>query len=64
MKKVYTLLIVVALILVLTSCSEDKAVPLRNPEVELFSLFYDGIDYEILKRNDTGVSAVYIINCL
>lgn len=57
--KRFVLCIVIFVLVVSVSACNQRAVTLENPESELFSLFYEGDDYSILKRIDIDPKAIY-----
>lgn len=50
MRKLFISLLLFVLILGLAACNNEKAIPLENPEPELFSIIYESDEYSILKR--------------
>lgn len=50
MKRLLLSTLILILLIGLVGCNNEKAIPLENPELELFSVLYENDDYSILKR--------------
>ena len=51
MKKILLSLLMLVLLIGLSACDKEKAIPLENPEPELFSVLYESDEYSVLKRD-------------
>ncbi len=57
MKSILYVLMITLVSVTLYACQSVK--PLENPEPELFSLFYEGSNFTILKRTDINEDIIY-----
>lgn len=59
MKKLSSLFLIFIFIAILTSCTKEVAVPMENPQIELFHLVFEGDDYSIFKRTIIDTEKYY-----
>ena len=52
MKKIFIVLVFFVFMIILTSCSKEEAIPMENPQIELFQVIFESDEYSIFKRTD------------
>ena len=61
MRKISMVLIAMILAIILSSCSKGEAIPLDDPQIELFHVIFEGDNYSIFERTVIDHEKAYIL---